>query len=128
MTRFRPVTLTAVTTVLGLTPLAIGLNFDFAGFFTRLSPNLFWGGEQAAWWGPMAIAVIAGLTFATFLTLVLVPVMHSLTDDLTTFLDRHLRRSQPASPNEAASSDERGAGSREPEVRPEEREPELVTA
>ena len=128
MTRFRPVTLTAVTTVLGLTPLAIGLNFDFAGFFTRLSPNLFWGGEQAAWWGPMAIAVIAGLTFATFLTLVLVPVMHSLTDDLTTFLDRHLRRSEQESPDESGSSDERGAGSREPEVRPEKREPELVTA
>ncbi|MCZ6476703.1 MAG: efflux RND transporter permease subunit [Gemmatimonadetes bacterium] len=128
MTRFRPVTLTAVTTVLGLTPLAIGLNFDFAGLFTRLSPNLFWGGEQAAWWGPMAIAVIAGLTFATFLTLVLVPVMHSLTDDLTTFLDRHLRRSEVESPDESGSSDERGAGSREPEGRPEEREPELVTA
>ncbi|NIR99310.1 MAG: efflux RND transporter permease subunit, partial [Gammaproteobacteria bacterium] len=42
--------------------------------FRALDPNLYWGGEQAAWWGPMAIAVIAGLTFATFLTLVLVPV------------------------------------------------------
>jgi len=124
MTRFRPVTLTAVTTVMGLTPLAIGLNFDFAGLFTRLSPNLFWGGEQAAWWGPMAIAVIAGLTFATFLTLVLVPVMYSLTDDLATFLDRHLRRSEPESPDGPGSSQGRGAGSREPE----ERESELVTA
>ena len=68
------------------------------------------------------------LSFATFLTLVLLPVMHSLTDDLTTFLDQHLRRSEPESPDEPGLSDARGAGSREPEVRPEEREPELVTA
>jgi multidrug efflux pump subunit AcrB len=121
LTRFRPVMLTAITTVMGLTPLAIGLNFDFKGLFTRLDPNVFWGGEQAAWWGPMAIAVIAGLTFATFLTLVLVPVMHSLTDDLTRFLRRHLRRSD-------ATRERKNGGTgelEEPEARPE---PELVTA
>ncbi len=89
LTRFRPVTLTAITTVMGLIPLAIGLNIDFYGFYLRLNPNFFWGGEQAAWWGPMAIAVIAGLTFATFLTLILVPVMYSLTDDLADFFERH---------------------------------------
>ena len=88
-TRFRPVVLTATTTALGLVPLAIGLNFDFFGLFTSLQPELYWGGDQAAWWGPMAIAVIVGIIFATFLTLVLVPVMYSLVDDFTRVFKRY---------------------------------------
>jgi multidrug efflux pump subunit AcrB len=106
VTRFRPVILTAITTVMGLIPLAIGLNIDFNRFYRTLNPNIFWGGAQAAWWGPMAIAVIAGLTFATFLTLILLPVMHSLLDDMVSFLRRHFRANGQAAlrPDEMAES------------------------
>lgn len=70
--RFRPVMLTAVTTILGLLPMAVGVSFDFRSLSWEI------GGESAEWWGPMAVAVIFGLTFATLLTLVVVPVLYKL--------------------------------------------------
>jgi multidrug efflux pump subunit AcrB len=70
--RFRPVMLTAMTTILGLLPMAVGVSFDFSSFSWEI------GGESAEWWGPMAIAVIFGLAVATLLTLIVVPVLYSL--------------------------------------------------
>ena len=129
LTRFRPVTLTAITTVMGLVPLAIGLNFDFEGLYSRLRPDLYWGGEQAAWWGPMAIAVIAGLTFATFLTLVILPVLHAILDDFGHFARRHMRRNarqETAAPDREGPE---GAGRESPDASDDlEPERELVTA
>jgi multidrug efflux pump subunit AcrB len=71
LVRFRPVTLTAITTILGLMPMAVGVSLDFRNL------SLVIGGESAQWWGPMAVAVIFGLAVATLLTLVVVPVLYA---------------------------------------------------
>ncbi len=75
--------LTAITTILGLNPLAVGINFDFLSFFTNYEPDFYIGGDKVVFWGPMPWTIIFGLSFATFLTLIIVPVMYLLADKLS---------------------------------------------
>jgi multidrug efflux pump subunit AcrB len=76
LTRITPVILTATATILGLIPLAIGMNINFATLLTDFNPHLHFGGDNVMFFGPLSWTIIFGLSFATFLTLVLIPVMY----------------------------------------------------
>ena len=80
--RIIPVLLTALATMLGLFPLAVGLNIDFNSFLITLNPHLFFGGDSVVFWGPLSWTIIFGLIFAFFLTLIMVPSMYIISERL----------------------------------------------
>ena len=91
-TRITPVILTATATMLGLVPLAVGMNINFRTLFTEFNPHIYFGGDNVAFWGPLAWSIIFGLSFATFLTLMFVPALYEL--DYTMRLKMIRRKNQ----------------------------------
>ncbi len=104
-TRMTPVLLTATAAILGLIPLAVGFNIDFAGLFTHFKPHIYFGGDNVAFWGPLSWTMIFGLGFATIITLILVPCMYlirfnikkGISDRRQKRLDREAREQEVAS-------------------------------
>ena len=93
-TRLRPVLLTAITTILGLMPMVIRLNINFTTLLTEFNPHIYFGGDMADIWAPLATTVVLGLTFSTFLTLVVVPVMYRIVIQIQKiFVDKKNRSS-----------------------------------
>ncbi len=95
-TRMTPVLLTASAAILGLIPLAVGFNIDFAGLFTHLKPHIYFGGDNVAFWGPLSWTMIFGLGFATLITLILVPCMYLIRYNMKENIrKRREKRQQP---------------------------------
>lgn len=115
-TRLRPVLLTAMTTVLGLIPLTFGINIDFVGLLTEIEPDFRIGSANTQFWGPMGTSIISGLTFATFLTLVIVPVMYSVFDSMSRWTMGVFGRKPAADAEGDAAEDADASG---PEATPE---------
>lgn len=86
--RIIPVMLTAIATMLGLLPLAVGFNIDFVSFFQTLNPHIFFGGDSVVFWGPLSWTIIFGLIFAFFLTLMMVPSMYLIAERLRRPMDK----------------------------------------
>ncbi len=87
-TRMTPVLLTATATILGLVPLAIGLNIDFSTLITDGNPHIFIGGDSVAFWGPLSWTMIYGLSFATVLTLIVLPAMYLISENMGLWIKR----------------------------------------
>jgi multidrug efflux pump subunit AcrB len=98
--RMTPVLLTATATILGMIPLAVGFNIDFVTMFTELDPKIYFGGDSVAFWGPLAWTIVFGLAFATFITLILVPVMYEMSEQTKAKLLKRLKKAPANSQHE----------------------------